>query len=154
MQPPSNRSPRPNSLLTGENTGEFADSAAGRPTARTGPGRACARMRAVLISNQGPDCETVIRLPGSVRVDEPVHVHGRQSVRSIPMPRHLEIAKPLWKWNSKAFLRTVKDEIRNHASERAFEQVFAFARAILEVTREAAREVYEIIIQKDGASLE
>ena len=68
------------------------------------------------------------------------------------MSRHLEIAKPFWKRNSKAFLRAVQDEIRNHASERSFEQVFAFARAILEVTWEAAREVYEIVIQKDRAT--
>ena len=89
-----------------------------------------------------------------MRVDELVHVRRRQSVRSIPVPRHLEIAKPFWKWNAKAFLRTVEHEIRNNASERAFEQVFAFARPVLEVTREAAREIYEIVIQKDGASLE
>src|SRR5262245_31412017 len=111
-------------------------------------------MRAVLISNQGPDCEAVICLTGSMGVDELVQVRGRQSVRSIPMARDLEIAKPFWKWNAKTFLPTVEHEIRNHASERAFEQVFAFARSVLEVTREAAREIYEIVIQKNGASLE
>ena len=62
------------------------------------------------------------------------------------MPWHFEVAKPFCKWNSKAFLRTIQDEIRNHPSESSFEQVFSFARAILKVTRQTAREVYEIIV--------
>lgn len=70
------------------------------------------------------------------------------------MPWHLEIAKPFRKRYSEAFLRPVQDEIRNHAPERAFKQVLAFARAILEVTREPAREVDEIIVQKHRATLE